>query len=128
MSTLRTFFLSVLYILTSSGLLSAESGILKSFAGCAGRFSAEMEHAWLLNDPKAQDYELRRGGFVSLLEATTTADNAEFVLGHRVNSKHAHARLLQTATFASDEVKASAARRAANRYLDECNLLILGGA
>ena len=127
MSTLRTFLLSNLCILASSGLLYAESGIVKSFAGCAGRFSAEMEHAWLLNDAKAQDYELRRGGFVSLLEATTTAENAEFVLSHRVNSKHAHARLLQTATFGSDETKASAARRTAKQYLDQCNLLILGG-
>lgn len=128
MCILRTFFLSIVCILVTSGLLYAESGIVKSFAGCAGRFSAEMEHAWLLNDPKAQDYELRRGRFVSLLEATTTANNAEYVLGHRVNSKHAHARLLQTATFTSDEVKASAARRAAKQYLDQCNLLILGGA
>ncbi|MBO9446969.1 hypothetical protein [Ruegeria sp. R14_0] len=112
----------------SAGLLYAEGDMVKSFAGCAGRFSAEMEHAWLLNDAKAQDYELRRGGFVSLLEATTTAENAEFVLSHRVNSKHAHARLLQTATFGSDKTKASAARRTAKQYLDQCNLLILGGA
>lgn len=112
----------------SAGILYAESDMVKSFASCAGRFSAEMEHAWLMNDAKAQDYEQRRGGFVSLLEATATVDNAELVLSHRINSKHAHARLLQTATFGSDVAKASAARRTAKQYLDQCNLLILGGA
>nr|WP_170539807.1 hypothetical protein [Ruegeria arenilitoris] len=101
--------------------------MVKSFAGCAGRFSAEMEHAWLLNDPKAQDYELLRGGFVSLLEATVTAEEAELVLSHRVNSKRAHARLLHTATFGSDITAASAARQTASDLLDQCSLLILGG-
>ena len=128
MGVLRTAFLSIQCIFASAGLLSAEGDMVKSFAGCAGRFSAEMEHAWLFSDAKAHDYEARRGSFVSLLDATTTADNAELVLSHRVNSKHAHARLLQTARFSSDVAKASAARRAATYHLDQCNLLILGGA
>ncbi len=71
---------------------------------------------------------MRRKDFVSLLEATTTVENAELVLSHRVNSKHSHARLLQAATFNTDETTAIAARRAAKRYLAQCNLLLLGGA
>lgn len=127
MGALKTIFVSALCTFSSIGLLHAETDMVKSFAGCAGRFSAEMEHAWLLNDPKAQDYELLRGGFVSLLEATVTAEEAELVLSHRVNSKHAHARLLHTATFGSDITAASAARQTASDLLDQCSLLILGG-
>lgn len=114
--------------MVSAGLLYADNKMVHAFASCAGRFSAEVEHAWLLNDPIAEDYGLLRSGFVSLLDATTTAENADLALNHRVNSKHAHAQLLQTATFDPDATKANAARQTAKHFLDQCNLLILGGA
>ncbi|WP_171133414.1 MULTISPECIES: hypothetical protein [unclassified Ruegeria] len=129
MISLRTVLVSSLVCLcASAGMLRAQDDLVKSFASCAGRYSAEMEHAWLINDPKAEDLELRRSGFVELLEATTTAANAQFVLHHRINTKHAHARLLQTASFHSDTDESVTARKLALRLLEQCELLILGGA
>lgn len=110
------------------GSVFADNALVNSFANCAGRYSAEMEHAWLMSDPKAEDFEHRRKGFVSLLEATTTSENAEQVLSHRINSKHAHAALLYSASFDPDAARSEAARGAATRLLEQCNFLLLGGA
>lgn len=128
MSSLKTFALPVSFLITIAGSVHADNSLVKAFASCTGRYSAEMEHAWLVNDPKASDHELRRRGFVALLEATVTPTDVRRTLSYRVNTKHAHSLLLQVATFSSDASKAKTARDTASRLLEQCDLLLLGGA
>ncbi|WP_170610735.1 hypothetical protein [Ruegeria arenilitoris] len=127
MGVLKTLIASSVFLCVSAANLYADDELVKSFASCAGRYSAEIEHAWLLDDPNAKQYEMKRKGFVSLLNATIESDNAQHVLSHRVNAKHAHSALLQTGTFGSDAATSTAARRTAARLLYQCNLLLLGG-
>lgn len=112
----------------SAGSLHAENDLVKSFASCTGRYSAEMEHAWLISDPRADEFEARRLSFVALLDATVTPDTARQTLHYRINAKHAHAGLLQVARFNLDTSRANAARSAAARLLSQCDYLLLGGA
>ncbi|TCK99245.1 hypothetical protein BXY66_3746 [Shimia isoporae] len=97
-----------------------------TFAGCTGRFSAEMEHSWLVADDRAEAFQSERQTFVSILEAAMNT-NHRAVLGHRIQTKHAHASLLAIASFSDDATRARTARLLANDYLEGCRSLILGG-
>lgn len=127
MGGLKTLVVTALTMVSLPNAMRADADLVQTFANCAGRYSAEMEHAWLINDPTAEEFEARRGGFVSLLEATTTSETAQQAINRRVSSKFAHAALLQVATFNLDEATSSAARRTATQYLERCELLLLGG-
>lgn len=105
---------------------NAADEIAYSFAECAGRFSAEMEHAWLLNDPAASAIERDRSTFVSLTRATHAPGAGRAILSHRIEVKLAHAALLQRASFATHQDIAQSARRTANQHLAACRALLLG--
>lgn len=104
----------------------AHDGVAYTFAECAGRFSAEMEHAWLMNDPQADAYQEDRASFVVLTTASMPPDQGRSVLGHRIEVKLAHAALLQQATFATSPARARAAQSTAQRHLAACRALLLG--
>lgn len=96
------------------------------FATCAGRYSAMMEHAWLMRLPEAETYAKMRSAFISLLEATD--DGPEKIrLGQRIDAKVAQANLLRTATFQSDADLARMAREQSDLSLAMCRRLVLGG-
>lgn len=98
----------------------------REFADCAGRYSAMLEHAWLMQLPEAEEYARLRAAFVSLLEASgggTAGDGLHL----RIDSKVAHARLLHLSSFGRDREIAGIARRRSEAHLSRCRRLVLGG-
>ncbi len=115
-------------VVMASGIeqAAADSDIAFSFAECAGRFSAEMEHAWLLNDPAANAFEQDRASFVSLTDASLAPGQGRAILSHRIEVKLAHAALLQQSSFGTRPDRATMARRVADQHLSTCRTLLLG--
>ncbi|WP_299605491.1 hypothetical protein [uncultured Tateyamaria sp.] len=126
MSRIKTMCAAFVVMATGITQAAANNDIAFSFAECAGRFSAEMEHAWLLNDPVAQVYEQDRASFVSLTDASLAPGQGRAILGHRVEVKLAHAALLQQASFGTRADRAKTARHVANTHLATCRTLLLG--
>ena len=67
------------------------------FATCTGRFSAELEHAWLMGNPETESIAHRRAQFEDLLYAVATDGEHRNLLNRRINAKQAHAQILQQA-------------------------------
>ncbi|WP_083957658.1 hypothetical protein [Tateyamaria omphalii] len=109
-----------------AGAAAAHDGLTYTFAECAGRFSAEMEHAWLTNDPAASDIAADRTSFAMLTSATMAPDEGRNILNHRIEVKLAHAALLQQASFGTTPARARSARQVANKQIRACRTLLLG--
>ncbi|WGW03290.1 hypothetical protein [Tropicibacter oceani] len=102
----------------------------RSFAACLGRYSATMEHEWLMgrDGALAQD---RRRLFESLLDAVThDARTAGLTGAHllhiRIEAKFAQARLLQTASLGQDARRARYAQSRASQLIGTCQAMVLG--
>lgn len=96
-----------------------------TFAACAGRFSAELEHARLMGGGEDARHLGRREAFVELVDATAEPDAGRALLSHRIDAKHAQARLLQAGTFQQDKRRAQYAMRTAAAHLRQCDALLL---
>ncbi|MBS0123175.1 hypothetical protein [Thetidibacter halocola] len=98
-----------------------------SFATCTGRWSAVMEHEWLMGRD-GSEAEMRRATFVTLLEAAMPdpAVDAPDLLHLRIAAKHALAHLLQQADLGTDPATARRARAMARNQLAPCRTLLLG--
>jgi hypothetical protein len=96
------------------------------FAMCIGRFSAEMEHGWLMGDDGAPA-KSRRALFEMLLEtvATRSGLSGPAILDMRIRAKMAQARLLQIASFHTDPSHRVRAAAAARRAIRPCEALII---
>ncbi|MEO0633636.1 MAG: hypothetical protein AAFY52_05830 [Pseudomonadota bacterium] len=105
---------------------AASDTLHEAFAGCVGRMSAEMEHAWLMGDDATQ-VEAERLSFLSLLDATLPSGAAPGALAHRIDSKMAHASLLTISTFAEDQTRGTNARLRAQWHLRQCRNMLLDG-
>jgi len=127
MSIMKTFALAALCSISLTHSAIASSNLYMVFGGCVGRFSAELEHAWLVGDPASQDIEATRATFISLLEATMPPDSGRYVLTHRLDHKIAQASLLTIATFSRDTDRARAALLSAKTYRRACERLLLDG-
>ncbi len=112
-------------LLSQIGAAKAHEPLFEVFAGCTGRYSAQMEHAWLMNDPAADDLEAQRLTFVSLLEAVTPQDKRRDAMAKRIESKLAHSSLLTTAAFASNSERAQWAKRQSTHHLNVCQRMLL---
>ena len=95
------------------------------FATCAGRYSAEMEHRWLIGHDAAEITRPRRA-MIDLVDAVRTPDQGPRVLAWRVEAKVAQAMLLQRAEFNTDPADAGRARDLARLALSQCRALIAG--
>ncbi|WP_082181907.1 hypothetical protein [Aestuariivita boseongensis] len=124
MSSLKTLLMAGLAATTPLPVW-ATSDIHYVFAGCVGRFSAEMEHAWLLENGEADRLRDKRHSFLSLMEASMPVEKARAVLSYRIDNKMAHAALLTTASFDQDARRAQSARAAAQAYRNNCERLLL---
>jgi len=122
MSSLKTFF--VLCLLWT-GTAPVAAPLPEVFAGCTGRFSAELEHAWLMRDPDADILETRRARFEQLLAAVSSPDQRSRLLDHRIRAKSAHARILGAARFSRDPDRARWARRRAAAEIGYCRSFLL---
>ncbi|WP_419409892.1 hypothetical protein [Primorskyibacter sp. 2E107] len=99
------------------------------FASCLGRYSATMEHEWLLGRDGA-DALARRQMFEALLEAVApdakqAGLSSAQVLHIRIEAKFAQARLLSLASFATDRRQARHAQASAQRLMTSCRMLVL---
>lgn len=97
------------------------------FTACAGRYSAEIEHAWILGRSETTQYENQKQAFVTLAEAITPDPGSPELLNHRIEAKYAQARLLTLATFQTDPKRARLAQRMASTHINACKMLLLGG-
>ncbi|AEI93306.1 hypothetical protein RLO149_c013040 [Roseobacter litoralis Och 149] len=125
MGSLRTCLLIALVALPLARPSAADDALFRVFAECAGRFSAEREHAWLVGDPDADLYDDQRLVFLSLLDATLPRARARDALAHRVDVKMAHASLLRRATFSQHPEHVTRARHLAAAYRKTCLELLL---
>lgn len=95
------------------------------FAECTGRLSAEMEHAWLIGDPRADLLETQRNHMASLLDAVSQPDRQRRALAHRIEAKMAHAELITLAYFSTDTVYARRAAIRAETLVLTCTAMLL---
>lgn len=125
MSSLKTLVLAIALSTVSNLPAAAQDDLSSIFATCVGRFSAQVEHAWLIGDPATDAYEHQRRTFLSLLDATAASTGMADRLHHRIEAKYAHARLLSHADFHDDPRRKRLARRLAEARLTACNRLLL---
>lgn len=121
---LGTLFLAS--VIPASG--EAGSSTLQTFAACAGRLSAQLEHEWLIMDAHARHTEALRDRMIGLLSAVTTDENTTLALAIRINAKQSQASLMQRATFNSSRRDAAWAHRRAEYEVAICTRLILWDA
>jgi hypothetical protein len=95
------------------------------FAACAGRYSAEMRHAWLAGDPGTLA-AARRDRFDQLTDAAAQPGSAPGLLDRRIRAGKAQARLLGIGRFHTDRVIARRARAAARRQRALCDAILTG--
>ena len=123
MSGLKIFAL-VLLVLPTTGR-AVEVSLVSEFAVCAGRFSAEMEHAWLMSDERTNEIVHRRELFIELLNAVVSPDRRRQALNLRIDAKVAHGGLLTQAAFAKDAERSQWAVRRAKSLIDQCTRFLL---
>ena len=126
-SGIKTILGAVALVVISGPPLQARGALADMFAQCAGRYSAEMEHAWLMGGSDAEVLGAQRGRFVTLLDATVAPTEAGTALSVRIEAKLAHASLLTLATFNTDTRRADVARATAHRHLQTCAGMLLEG-
>ncbi|MEM1234801.1 MAG: hypothetical protein AAGH70_11815 [Pseudomonadota bacterium] len=124
MSSLRTVVLALAAVFAAHGSAQATGSIDMIFAGCVGRMSAEMEHAWLMGEDSDHAAD-RRAVFLSLLEATMERDRARDLLAHRIAAKMSQAMLLTLSSFAEDESRAIRAQELSRMEVAACGRLLL---
>ena len=101
------------------------------FAACMGRYTAAMEHAWLLGNADGATPQARRELFEMMLDAILPdAREAGFegidAWRYRSGAKQAQSRLLQLSSFDPDRDRARRAQTLARRQIAICESLILG--
>lgn len=130
MGIMRTCILTfsvLLSVLTKEAAASpsAIDGQLRSFATCAGRLSAVMEHQWMFDGAASEQTKAQRAAVIDLISATMDPDEGREVLHWRLVAKHAQSVLLTRATFNDDPADAAWARARAVSLTQDCTGLLL---
>lgn len=86
--------------------------LLREFAVCAGRFSALVEHQWLVDGPTSDAAARTRDSLLALVEAVEGPGMAATAMGWRIEAKVARKALLTQAHFARDAVAERRSREA----------------
>jgi hypothetical protein len=95
------------------------------FAECTGRLSAEIEHAWLIGDDRADELQVQRDEMANLLDAVSEPDARVRSMAHRIAAKAAHADLIASAYFSEDQEQASRAAARAETLVLTCTAMLL---
>ena len=126
MCSLKTITVLVVLLAWVPKGANAFDDMLDTFAECAGRYSAQLEHQWLMNDPASTRTEAQRAQVLDVLFALMDGEaDAALTLKRRLEAKFAHSRLLQRATFNSDLDSALWARGRSNAEMRRCASLVL---
>lgn len=99
--------------------------LVQTFASCAGRLSAQMEHEWLMTDAASARTAALREAMIELVEAVMPNDRGREVLAVRIEAKQAQAALLTRATFQPDKSGADWAARRAESEIAACTALLV---
>ena len=110
MCALKTLAMTLVVLASSHGAARAMIDLPREFATCAGRYSAMMEHAWLMQAPEAAEYARLRAAFLALVDAVDDGPGG-VTINRRVEAKAAQAELLRMATFGTEPGRATWAWR-----------------
>ncbi len=116
---LETFLTAMAVGFAGCGPASADP-LLREFAICAGRFSALVEHQWLVDGPASDASAGTRDSLLALVDAVEEPEMATTAMGWRIEAKVAQKALLQRAHLAGDRV----AEKRASELLQSCAALI----
>ena len=94
--------------------------LLREFAICTGRYSALVEHQWLVDGPASEVSARQRDNLWALAEAVVGPGQAATAMNWRIEAKVAQKALLDRAWFAADR----AAERRSAQLLQGCADLI----
>lgn len=78
-----------------------------------------------MRDAHSEVLERQRAGFLAILDALDPKATARDLLLHRIDTKVAHAKLLQMATFQGDTKLGSWAKKQSQLYKERCAGLLL---
>ena len=123
MGVLKT--LLILLILLPLPVRADQDRMIADFVACAGRYSAELEHAWLVDGAAAEGIARRRAHFIDLIAAALPADSHRQALHLRILAKAAHGALLREALFSQDPARAGWALRRAESEIAHCSGYLL---
>jgi hypothetical protein len=116
---LETFLTALAVGFAGCGPASADP-LLREFSICAGRFSALVEHQWMVDGPASDASAGTRDSLLALVEAVHDPGMEATAMGWRIEAKVAQKALLQRAHFAKDGV----AEKRAAELLQVCAALI----
>ena len=123
---MRTLLPTLLCLLVCTpGYATTGDSQLRTFANCAGRLTAQLEHAWLMHDDSAETIEDQRAQVVELLSAIMPQEAGRDVLNWRIDARAAQRALLQRATFTQDPSEAEWAGNLAQQYVADCTGFLL---
>jgi hypothetical protein len=123
MSGMKTLMFAVL--LAPVPDLAAGGPLFSVFATCTGRYSAELEHAWLYGHEAPEEIGQRRQSFEHLLDAAMPDDQRASALDLRIQAKVAHAGLLSQAVLSDNADLSAWALRRARKEIAFCAGLLL---
>lgn len=133
MNGLRTY-LATLLLCLGSALPAAEtvtpSDDSLMLAACRGRYTALLEHAWLMQH-NVEAVRMRRDLFAAMQAALLHDAPERFrlerhLLSFRIEQKRAAAHLLTTARFGTDDRRAHHALGRITQQLRQCDRLVIG--
>ena len=116
---LETFLAALAVGLVAHSPATADP-LLREFSVCAGRYSALVEHQWLMDGPASEASAGKRDSLLALIEAVEGPGQHEAALSWRINAKVAQKALLQRAYFGRDAV----AKKRSAQLLQACADLI----
>ena len=125
MGRMKTLYWVALTCMCLPAFAKADDGLLKLFAECTGRLSAQVEHYWLLGDPRSEQAVKTRADLIEIVESVslTPSDDVR-AMAVRLDAKVAQAQLLRHATFNSDASSAAWSARRAGALVAGCVALV----
>lgn len=123
MKTILAYFAIVVSL--ASTARAQDYAQLQTFATCAGRLSAVMEHQWMFDGDASEQTKAQRATVLELISAIMEPNMGRQVLNWRLMGKQAHNVLLTRATFNDDASDAIWARDQATLFERECTSLLL---
>jgi hypothetical protein len=129
MGGLRTSVTAVCMVLATPAAADGAEGLLRRFADCTGRYSAQVEHLWAVDGPASEAAARRRDTLADLTEAALPRPDPDWTaraMAWRIEAKAAQRQLLAQATYGRAGTDADRARTLAQGFLGECDRLLAG--
>jgi hypothetical protein len=95
-------FLAALTVATGVGGPAGADALFRDFAVCTGRYSALVEHQWLVGGPESGHSARVRDALWTLVEAVAAPEESPAAMALRIEAKAGQKALLSRAFFAGD--------------------------